>query len=59
MLISKSQGEKLSDKDLQSIYGGCHCGNCDCSSSGGDKFMGIYDTSMADWAALFEEPFSG
>ena len=59
MIISKSQGEKLSDKDLQSIYGGWGCGgvcgNCDCSSSGGDKFVAIYTPSFNEYIAVLTE----
>jgi len=44
MIISKSQGEKLTDKDLSAIYGGdCSSyGGCDCRASGGDKFYNAF-----------------
>lgn len=47
MIISKSKGEKLADKELKDVYGGGNCGGdcgiCDCTASGGDKFYPAFD----------------
>jgi hypothetical protein len=57
MLISKSQGEKLAEKEISAIYGGLgcggKCGNCDCTSSGGDNFYPAFDMEMSAWEVVF------
>ncbi len=57
MLISKKQGEKLSNKNMSTIYGsatcGGSCGDCDCRSSNGDNFSSSHDPEMKSWEGLF------
>jgi bacteriocin-like protein len=60
MLISKKQGEKLSIKELNTVYGGCgcggNCGDCDCTSSNGDRFFGSFDPEMKNYDSLMQAP---
>ena len=61
MIISKSQGEKLTDKSMKKTYGsaGCGgiCGNCDCRKSNGELFYPAFDPEMTAYnLVLLKEP---
>lgn len=57
MIISKSKGERLTDKDLKTVYAGFNCGgdcgNCDCTSSGGAKFYPAFDKEMTEFERVW------
>ncbi|MCP4213828.1 MAG: hypothetical protein GY765_04185 [bacterium] len=60
MIISKVKGQNISEKDMNTTYGGfgCggRCGDCDCRSSNGDNFEKAFTPEMQNWNTVLMNP---